>query len=368
MFMSPGEFCRIEFGMATGCVADAFSEVFCSGFCSLIFTYRMLQPNPEKLDCFVRVITPENVEFEYALAGPFQRLPAFLFDVFIRVAAMFVLFIVLMFAMPFLPMGGMIASVAILLTYFLLSWFYGVYFETRWNGRTLGKMLFKLRVISVDGRPINGIQAALRNLLRLADLYPSPLVGLLTMIFTSRSQRLGDLAANTMVVVDRGRHSPWDIQPDDVRAFGLAALIPPTFVANHSLAQTVGMYMENRRRLPAARRFDVSKHLAAPLILKFELLPDTSPDLLLCALYVRIFMSEEQQQKGVTQLRESSSPRRSPALAHRPPASLPTDLPPVNVPAFDSSNVAPPAAQPPMAEPSRSSLLPNPPETTGESN
>ncbi len=306
----------------------------------------MLQPHPEKLDCFVRVITPENVEFEYALAGPFQRLPAFLFDVFIRLVAMFALLLVLMFTAPFIPLGGVFANVAILLTYFVLSWFYGVYFETRFNGRTLGKMLFKLRVISVDGRPINGIQAALRNLLRLADMYPSPLVGLISMMFTSRSQRLGDLAANTMVVADRGRHSPWDIQPDDVRAFGLAELIPPTFVASQSLAQTVGMYMENRRRLPFLRRLDVAKHLAMPLIRKFELLHDTSPDLLLCAVYVRIFMSDVQQQQGLAQLRSKGAPP-SPPVVTATPATVPASpLAAVDVPAgvadFDTESTRPP--------------------------
>jgi uncharacterized RDD family membrane protein YckC len=263
----------------------------------------MLHPNQEKLDCFVRVITPENVEFEYALAGPFQRLPAFLFDIFVRFLVMFALLIVAGFTTSFVPMGDMLSSVMLLLAFFALDWFYGIYFETRFSGRTLGKMLFRLRVISVDGRPINAEQAALRNILRFADLYLSPLIGLTSMVLTKRLQRLGDLAAGTMVIADRVKRSPWDIQPEDARAFGLAELIPPNFVASQSLALTIGMYMENRQRLPASRRLDVARHLAGPLLRHFELLPDTSPDLLLCALYVRIFMSDEQQQKGVAQLR-----------------------------------------------------------------
>ncbi len=317
--------------LRSGLKADAVAEQFAS-----TTIHRMLQPNQEKLDCFVRVITPENVEFDYALAGPFQRLPAFLFDMFIRLVAMFVLVLALIFTMPFVPLGGMFATVALILTFFVLSWFYGVYFETRFNGRTLGKMLFRLRAISVDGRPINGIQAALRNLLRFADLYPSPLAGLITMVLTSGSQRLGDLAANTMVVVDRGRHSPWDIKPDDVRAFGLAELIPATFVASHSLAQAIGMYMENRRRLPVPRRLDVAKHLAAPLLRKFELLPDTSPDLLLCALYVRIYMSEEQQQRGIAQLRAKSAATGSQAMTNR---RAPLQVPPIQASASQTPPV-----------------------------
>jgi len=292
---------------------------------------RMLQPNVEKLDCLVRVITPENVEFEYALAGPFQRVPAYLFDLFVRVAAFIgVLIVVVMFS-AFVPFAGTLSTVGMILLFFAMYWFYGVYFEAAFNGRTLGKMLFKLRVISTDGRPINGMQAALRNLLRLADTFPTPITGLICMTITGRFQRIGDLAAGTMVIVDRARRPPWDLQPDDPRAFGLAELIPPAFVANYTMTQSIGMYMENRRKLPMARRLEVARHLAGPLLKKFEMLPDTSPDLLLCALFVRIFMSEQQQATGRDQMRQSvckSKPNSLPRLPISPsPASLSKPLP-----------------------------------------
>ena len=283
-----------------------------------------------KLDCVARVITPENIEFEYALAGPFQRLPAFLFDFALR-ALVFVgvIFIFAMFS-AFLPFGGSVLGIVGLLMFFALSWFYGIYFETRFNGRTPGKMLYKLRVISVDGRPINGTQAALRNLLRLADMcvmlplqvfgtemppayiIPTLLVGLIVMTLTRRMQRLGDLAAGTMVVSEARRSTPLNTLPDDLRAFGLAELIPPTFSASSSLAQSVGLYMENRLRLSVTRRQEVAKHLSLPLIRRFQLLPDTSHDLLLCAMYVRIFLSAEQQAQGREQLRARSAPSLPP--------------------------------------------------------
>lgn len=284
----------------------------------------MLQPKLEKLDCLVRVVTPENVEFEYALAGPFQRVPAYLFDLFVRLGAFFGVLLFVMFFSAFVPFAGTLSTIGMILLFFVMYWFYGVYFETAFNGRTLGKMLFKLRVISTDGRPINGMQAALRNLLRLADTFPTPITGLICMGITSRFQRIGDLAAGTMVIADRVRQPPWDLQPDDPRAFGLAELIPAAFVANYSMTQTIGMYMENRRKLPMARRLEVARHLAAPLIKKFEMLSDTSPDLLLSALFVRIFMSEHQQAAGRQQMRQAMAKR--PNTLTRPPlsASLPT--------------------------------------------
>lgn len=281
----------------------------------------MLQPNVEKLDCLVRVITPENVEFEYALAGPFQRIPAYLFDLFVRVGAFIAVLIIVVFFSSFVPFAGTLSSIGMILLFFAMYWFYGVYFEAAFNGRTLGKMLFRLRVISTDGRPINGMQAALRNLLRLADTFPTPITGLICMTITNRFQRIGDLAAGTMVIVDRVRRPPWDLQPDDPRAFGLAELIPASFVANYTMTQTIGMYMENRRKLPMQRRLEVARHLAGPLLKKFELLPDTSPDLLLCALFVRIFMSEQQQMSGLERMRQNNAKTRPSSL--KPPVPTP---------------------------------------------
>lgn len=280
-----------------------------------------MQNSTEKLDCFTRVITPENIEFEYALAGPFQRLPAFVFDFFVRATAFIGLMIMGGILTSWMPINGVVLVVGGFLLFFALSWFYGIFMETRFNGRTFGKMVFKLRVISVDGRPINGVQAALRNLLRLADMgvllsfqifdnsapprymIPTLLVGLVAMTLTTRLQRIGDLAAGTMVISEGHRKGLWNLQPEDLRVFGLAELIPRTYRVSNSLAQTVALYMENRRRLAPLRRNEVARHLAGPLIRTFDLLPDTSPDLLLCALYVNTYMSEDQREDGRQRLK-----------------------------------------------------------------
>lgn len=329
-----------------------------------------MQPATEKLDCHVKVVTPENIEFEYALAGPFQRLPAFLFDVFVRAIAYMGLMFVGGFVLSLVPLGRGLVFVMAFIMFFLLSWFYGVFFEARFNGRTLGKMVFKLRTISTDGRPINASQAALRNMLRLADMnlllslqvfsdeappffaIPTMLVGLICMTFTRRMQRVGDLAAGTMVVSEQKKSTPWNLQPEDLRAFGLADLVPASFQPSNSLAQTIGLYMENRRRLNPLRRNDIARHLADPLIRKFGLLPDTSPDLLLCALYVRTFMSEDQRQVGKGRMREVTQGPRSPVggfpAANRTAPSSPAGVPGSNVPPMAGSPASQAAAAPPV--------------------
>jgi uncharacterized RDD family membrane protein YckC len=312
----------------------------------------MNQTSDPKIDCVVRVVTPENIEFEYLLAGPFQRLPAFLVDFFLR-AAIF-LAAVMTGVLIGLPLSGglgvMMTAVLGLLSFFVLSWLYGTLMETHFNGRTVGKMLLGLRVISSDGRPINGSQAALRNLLRLsdfmpplsltlfypdappADVIPTFFVGLLTMTLTSRMQRLGDLAAGTMVVWDGRRGFNMNLQPEDARAYALAELIPPTFQISRTLARNVALYMERRRFLSPLRREEIASNLAQPLCALFELLPDTSSDLLLCAMYVRIYHSEQQRAARLAAIRavQGAQPTATAPLgwptAPRAPQARPTQF------------------------------------------
>ena len=58
---------------------------------------------------------------------------------------------------------------------FLLDWFYYVFFETLWSGRSPGKRALKLRVVGQDGRSLTVLDSVLRNLLRAADFLPAEL-------------------------------------------------------------------------------------------------------------------------------------------------------------------------------------------------
>jgi uncharacterized RDD family membrane protein YckC len=75
------------------------------------------------------------------------------------------------------------------------------YLEGRW-GKTPGKWLLGIRVLGMDLRPCGFGRAFLRNLLTFVDGFFSFLVGALLVALTENWQRLGDLAARTIVVVD----------------------------------------------------------------------------------------------------------------------------------------------------------------------
>jgi uncharacterized RDD family membrane protein YckC len=79
---------------------------------------------------------------------------------------------------------------------------YFTYFEATY-GQTLGKMAMEIVVISEDDHPITVRHSVIRTLLRPIDS-----VGLLTMFLTDRRQRLGDLAAATIVVETKDKPDP----------------------------------------------------------------------------------------------------------------------------------------------------------------
>ena len=160
----------------------------------------------EPLDCVVRLVTPERIIVVHPLAGPFRRFAAYLID--LGVLVMLVLVVILVSIVLAVFSAGSPAVVGpMLVAFFVLSWGYGAFCEGVFNGRTLGKLCLGIRVVSDRGVPISGAQAVLRNLVGAVD-GPFPFffqVGLASMTLSPRFQRLGDLAAGTMVVREERR-------------------------------------------------------------------------------------------------------------------------------------------------------------------
>ncbi len=301
------------------------------------------------IDTQVELATPENISFQYSLAGPFRRFPAWVADLLIKGSIIFVVFLLLTCGGAMLGrLGGSFGIALSLVGIFLISYFYGVFFESVYNGKTPGKWMMGIRVVSVDGHPISGVQAMLRNLLRLADLappvspavifdtenaflaFPSCLVGLAVMACTSRMQRLGDLAAGTMVIIDERAWSLPVVKVDDPRIPALASFVPADFRFTQTLSRSLAQYAERRAYLTPARRREVARKLAEPLIKRFEFRADVDPDLLLYSLYWKVFLSDAR--KGPVELGTLAG--YSPLLRdqHRMPgpesAAQSTDAPP----------------------------------------
>jgi uncharacterized RDD family membrane protein YckC len=265
----------------------------------------MQKPGPQ-IDSRIEVVTPENIAFQYRVAGPFRRMPAYLIDVLIRAAALLIARWVV-FQMGMAGGAGFFGFGfgALMVIWFGLEWFYGGLFETFWNGQTPGKWAVGVRVVATDGQPINALQAVMRNVLRAADALPVltiPVpesvqhvelflyqVGLWVPAFNDRYQRLGDLACGTMVVIDESPALYGVVKITEPEAIRLADLIPHHFVVNRSLARTLSLYVDRRRGLAGTRRVEIARPLAEPLRAMFGLPPQTNADLLLAAVYYRAF-------------------------------------------------------------------------------
>ena len=255
-----------------------------------------MAPRNHQLDTSIEIVTPENVSFRYHVAGPFRRLPAFMIDMGFQ--ALIITFggrlIVFAMLVLFGVSGAFLGVGFYLILAFVISWFYGGLFETYWNGQTPGKRLTRIRVIGTDGQPVNGLQAVLRNLLRAIDCQPFFLYqfGLFSALMNDRFQRLGDLAAGTMVVVEEREWFQGILRIDEPEVLRLAQRIPPSFQASPSLARALAAYVQRRLAFPVPRRVEVARHLAEPLARRFGLPEGVNPDHLLCAVYQRAFITD----------------------------------------------------------------------------
>jgi uncharacterized RDD family membrane protein YckC len=145
----------------------------------------------------LRIATPEGVSLELPLAGLGSRFVALLVDTLLQG----VVFVLLVFALIVADAGGFAGAAVLALAVFALLFVYPVAFELGAAGRTPGKRWSNLRVVCDDGSPVTFRSSALRNVLRLVDILPGLyLVGAAAIFATRKNQRLGDLAAGTLVV------------------------------------------------------------------------------------------------------------------------------------------------------------------------
>ena len=230
----------------------------------------------------VTIATPEGVDVDLTLAGIGSRFIASLIDTLIKLAAWFG-FAFLLFGGSTLLGGGDAGAVgaAVFSVVAFLIWFgYDVLFEVLAAGRTPGKRWTGLRVVRMGGRPVGFVASAIRNIVRLADFLPSfYLVGSVTIIATRMNQRLGDLAAGTVVVRERPVSMTASAHPNQP-----PPLVPPTLetwdvsaVTPDDLA-TIRRFLERRGELTPYARWHLAQQLAAGLQQKVAGAPSLPPE------------------------------------------------------------------------------------------
>lgn len=241
------------------------------------------------LDTDVAIETPEHIVFRHRVAGPARRLLAYLLDLLLCYGALiFIAFVVMLAAAGAagVASGAESATQAglgfILIAAFAAQWLYFVVFEGMF-GSSPGKRAAGLRVVTTEGRPIGIPQAALRNILRAADMMPvGYVVGLVSMALSPRFQRVGDLVAGTMVVIPEHAESARGLRLwPPPRPHELAAL-PDVVVLDADERAALELFLRRRGRLGEAREQELASMIIGPLAARTGFrLPDAARTLAL---------------------------------------------------------------------------------------
>lgn len=144
--------------------------------------------------------TTQNVNLDYKIASIGERILAFLIDLFLFILYFFVLGIIISYVWTSFTIDqwSLISIESLLL---LPVMFYSLYMHLLFDGRTIGKMILKIKVVKIDGTPVHWSNYLVRWMLRLVDIWIfSASVGVLSMILSDRKQRVGDAAAGTVVI------------------------------------------------------------------------------------------------------------------------------------------------------------------------
>ena len=216
----------------------------------------------------VTISTPEALEMELPLAGIGSRLAARLLDSILQIIALFVTFVILDASFEGSSVSDAIVAAVAITASFLVLWGYDVLFETFGGGRTPGKRVVGLRVVAADGGQETFAMAAVRNLLRLIDEFLTLFsVGLISIAVSKKNQRLGDMAAGTLVIKDKPGEETVVAPSISVRALDRldGARAWDTGALTDEDLRAARLFLERRGSLAAGPRAGLAQQLAERL-------------------------------------------------------------------------------------------------------
>jgi uncharacterized RDD family membrane protein YckC len=216
----------------------------------------------------VTISTPEALEMELPLAGLGSRLAARLLDSLLQGGLLLVTFLILAGSFDGSSVSEAIVAAVAITASFIVLWGYDVLFEAFGGGRTPGKRAVGLRVVAQEGGPETFAMAAVRNLLRLIDEYLTLFgAGVVAIAASKKNQRLGDMAAGTLVIKDKPEKAPPAAASISVRALESldAARTWDTGAVTSEELHATRIFLERRGTLATGPRAGLARDLAARL-------------------------------------------------------------------------------------------------------
>jgi uncharacterized membrane protein SpoIIM required for sporulation/uncharacterized RDD family membrane protein YckC len=234
------------------------------------------------MDERISIVTPDQIELDFDLAGVGSRFLALVADAALIGAILIVLGLIAvilglgsLLGLRSAASGSWVLAVAVA-AYFVVMWGYFLFFEALNNGQTPGKKWTGIRVVKDNGLPVGWRESALRNLVRAADILPPPacIVGGLSVILSKTGKRLGDLLAGTLVVADSARLEPaervsrwgtaWILKAERGKA-RRGVLIGDVNVDAGQI-QIIERFLARRESLAEAQRQTIAWRLASPFL------------------------------------------------------------------------------------------------------
>jgi uncharacterized RDD family membrane protein YckC len=228
------------------------------------------------------IATPEGVLFQLPLAGPASRLYAMLLDIAIVLGTVNGVGLLVYWIFAKAPGFGVMV---ITLGEFAIGFAYGALLEGIWNGQTIGKRLFHLRVIDQTGLPLRLEQAWVRNLMRVFDALPfAYLIGGISAVSSPLMQRFGDRVAGTLVIRQTPLNAPgeefWTRQKYNSFMDYPTIAMKLRHAATPELASLIQDALRRRNELAPYARREIYRELAAYLQSEISPFPDELVEML----------------------------------------------------------------------------------------
>lgn len=228
------------------------------------------------LDTVYEIPAPEYILFRYTLAGPVTRCFAALIDhaLAIFIALLGAIALTIFTGVAFASGSNLGAGLGMFLLFvamFSINWLYFILLEWLNRGRTVGKMALGIRVVSVDGSALDLVQVVVRNLVRVADMFPLAPMAIMGQFLPSyvfggaaawlnaRSfRRLGDMAAGTIVIREQRPSMRETELENEERLASLAAEMHLRILPAPALAQGLNDFAQRWSRLNPARADEIA--------------------------------------------------------------------------------------------------------------
>ncbi len=214
----------------------------------------------------------DNIRFRVELAGLASRVFAYLVDGLMMLTLMGLVLII--FSLPAIQALPDVSKTATPISMFLITFAYHLLQEWLWNGKTVGKALFGIRVVRNNGQPIGFWESLGRNLLRVLDVYMLG-IGLLVMLCNRDEKRLGDFLVGTLVINNQAVSRPATTTPEGQPQPSQLQNGEPAVIINLSaeetellksfLARRASLLKEPRQQLATALCRYFSERLHRPL-------------------------------------------------------------------------------------------------------